>query len=123
MTEYLSLVFLYNRAKILLVLGVIPLSFLVIFLLRIGDPNEAGSEMLMERAFGGVWAVIMFIAVNLLGLMSVANSLNGRKALKATHATTGYTISDSDTMGPCDSILICDRKGGADYGGSRRDRY
>ncbi|MFR8854171.1 MAG: hypothetical protein ACLVHQ_04365 [Oscillospiraceae bacterium] len=46
----------------------------------------------MERAFGGVWAVIMFIAVNLLGLMSVANSLNGRKALKATHATTGYTI-------------------------------
>lgn len=95
MTEYLSLVFLYNRAsykKILLVLGVIPLSFLVIFLLRIGDPNEAGSEMLMERAFGGVWAVIIFIAVNLLGLMSVANSLNGRKALKATHATTGYTI-------------------------------
>lgn len=95
MTEYLSLVFLYNRAsykKILLVLGVIPLSFLVIFLLRIGDPYEAGSEMLMERAFGGVWAVIIFIAVNLLGLMSVANSLNGRKALKATHATTGYTI-------------------------------
>lgn len=67
MTEYLSLVFLYNRAsykKILLVLGVIPLSFLVIFLLRIGDPYEAGSEMLMERAFGGVWAVIIFIAVN-----------------------------------------------------------
>ena len=123
MTEYLSLVFLYNRAsykKILLVLGVIPLSFLVIFLLRIGDPYEAGSEMLMERAFGGVWAVIIFIAVNLLGLMSVANSFAG---FILSYCLFLLSCRDSDTLGPCDSVLICDRKGGVDYGGSCRDRY
>ncbi|NLD20100.1 MAG: hypothetical protein GX663_07650 [Clostridiales bacterium] len=48
--------------------------------------------MLMERAFGGIWAVLLFIAVNLMGLIFVANSLNGRKALKATYSTTGYTM-------------------------------
>lgn len=95
MNKYLSLIFLYNRAshkKILLVLGAIPLCFVGIFLLRIGNPYEAESEMLMERAFGGFWAVLLFAAVNVMGLMAVANSLNGKKALKATHATTGYTI-------------------------------
>lgn len=95
MNKYLSLIFLYNRAshkKILLIVGAIPLCFLAIFLLRIGNPYEAGSYMLMERAFGGVWAVLPLIAVNLMGLIAVATSLNGRKALKATHATTGYTM-------------------------------
>lgn len=46
----------------------------------------------MERAFGGIWAVLLFIAVNLMGMMAVVNSLNGKKALKATHATVGYTM-------------------------------
>ncbi len=46
--------------------------------------------MLMERAFGGVWAVL-FITINVMGLMTVVNSLNGkRNPLKATHATIGY---------------------------------
>ena len=95
MNKYLSLIFLYNRGSrkiIPLLAGAIPLCFLAIFCLRIGNPNEASSYMLMERAFGGVWAVLAFIAVNLLGLTSVANSLNGRKAMKATHSTTGYTM-------------------------------
>lgn len=95
MNKYFSLIFLYNRAgykKILLVAGAIPLSFLAIFLLRIGNPYEASPYLLMERAFGGVWAVLVFIAANLMGLMAVVNALNGKKALKATHATTGYTM-------------------------------
>ena len=95
MNKYLSLVFLYNRAgykKILLIVGAIPLCFLAIFLLRVGNPYEASSYMLMERAFGGVWAVLPLIAVTLAGLMTVANSLNGRKASKATCSTTGYTM-------------------------------
>ena len=95
MNKFLSLIFLYNRAsykKILLILGAIPLCFLAIFLLRIGNPYETSSYMLMERAFGGVWAVLVLIAVNLLGLISVVNSLNGKKALKAAHSTTGYTM-------------------------------
>ena len=95
MNKYLSLVFLYNRAshkKILLIAGVIPLGFLAIFLLRVGNPDEASPYMLMERGFGGIWAVLLFLAVNLMGLMAVVNSLNGKKALKATHATVGYTM-------------------------------
>ena len=95
MNKYLSLIFLYNRAgykKILLAAGAIPLCFLAIFLLRIGNPYEASSYMLMERAFGGVWAVLVLVAVNLTGLTAVVNSINGKKALKAAHSTTGYTI-------------------------------
>lgn len=95
MNKYLSLVFLYNRAshkKILLIAGIIPLSFLAIFLLRIGNPYEASPYMLMERAFGGVWPVLLLIAVNLMGLISVVSALNGKKDLKATHSTTGYTM-------------------------------
>ena len=95
MNKYLSLIFLYNRAgcrKILLIAVAIPLCFLIIFLLRTGSPYEAGSYMLMERAFGGAWAVLLFIAVNVAGLIAVANSLNGRKALKTSCATTGYTM-------------------------------
>ncbi|MDO4546314.1 MAG: hypothetical protein Q4C25_09160 [Bacillota bacterium] len=95
MNRYLSLVFLYNRAshkKLLLIAAAIPLGFLAIFLLRVGDSQEAGSYMLMERAFGGMWAVLLFIAANLLGLLSVASSLNGKKSLKSTASTTGYTM-------------------------------
>lgn len=95
MNKYLSLIFLYNRAgykKILLVAGAVPLFFLAIFLLRIGNPYAASSYMLMERAFGGIWAVLVLVAVNLAGLTAVVNSINGKKALKAAHSTTGYTI-------------------------------
>lgn len=107
MNKYLSLIFLYNRAgykKLLLLVGAIPLSFLAIFLLRIGNPYEASSYMLMERAFGGVWVVLLFIAVNLMGLMTVVNSLNGKKALKATHATIGYTMRRLN-LSPISSFL------------------
>lgn len=95
MEKYLSFIFLYNRAcfkKNLLIIGAIPLCFLAIFLWKIGNPAETSSYMLMERAFDGVWGVLVFVAVNLMGLVCVANALNGGKAMKATHATTGYTI-------------------------------
>ena len=95
LNRYLSLIFLYNRAghkKILLIAAVIPLGFLAIFLWKVGNPHEAEPYMLMERAFGGLWAVLLFLAVNLLGIMAVATSLNGKKALKGDGATTGYTI-------------------------------
>ena len=95
MNKYLSLIFLYNRAsykKILLIMGLIPLSFLAIFLLKIGNPYEASSHMFLERAFEGIWAVLILISVNLMGLISVVNSLNGKKALKDAHSTTGYTM-------------------------------
>lgn len=95
MNKYLSLIFLYNRAgykKILLIVGAIPICFLAIFLLRIGNPYAAGPYMLMELAFEGVWAVLVLIAANLMGLIAVVNSLNGKKALKAAHSTTGYTM-------------------------------
>ena len=108
MNKYLSLIFLYNRAshrKILLLVGAIPLSFLVIFLLRIGNPYDTSSYMLMERAFGGVWAVLLFITINVMGLMTVVNSLNGKKSLKATHATIGYTMRRLG-LSPISSFLI-----------------
>lgn len=95
MNKYLSLIFLYNRAggrKLLLTAAIIPIGFILIFLIRVGNPYEAGSYMLMERAFGGIWAVLPMIAACLLGLMAVADSLSGKKALKASCATTGYTI-------------------------------
>lgn len=95
MNKYLSVIFLYNKAshkKLLLIAGSIPLCFLAIFLLRIGDPHEAGSYLLMERAFGGAWAVLPLVTANLLGMLLVANSLNGRKALKGSGSTTGYTM-------------------------------
>lgn len=95
MNKYLSIVFLYNRAgykKLLLITGAIPLGFLAIFLFRTGNPYESDPYMLIERGFGGILPVLLLIAVNLLGMISVANSLNGKKALKATHATTGYTM-------------------------------
>lgn len=95
MNKYLSLIFLYNRAghrKLLLITAAIPLCLLAVFLIQAGNPNEAGSYMLMERGFGGIWAVLLFIGVNLLGLSAVVNALKGRQDAKAAHATTGYTI-------------------------------
>lgn len=95
MNKYLSLIFLYNRAgriKIPLAAAVIPVGFLAVFYARIGNPCEASSYLLMERGFGGFWAVLLFAAANLLGLTAVAGSLNGRKDMKASHATTGYTM-------------------------------
>ncbi|MGN1142957.1 MAG: hypothetical protein ACI4SU_00205, partial [Anaerovoracaceae bacterium] len=95
MNKYLSLIFLYSRAgykKILLLAGVIPLCFLLIFLLKIGNPYAASPYLLMERAFEGVWAVLLFLGVMLLGMFLAANSLNNKKDMKATHSTTGYTL-------------------------------
>ncbi|MGF6376580.1 hypothetical protein M2140_001657 [Clostridiales Family XIII bacterium PM5-7] len=95
LNQYLSLFFLYHRAshkKVLLLLGAIPLSFVIIFLWNIGDPRDASAYMLMERAFGGIWPVLSFILVNFLSLGVVSNALNGRKAMQATASTTGYTM-------------------------------
>lgn len=57
-----------------------------------GGLDDAGPYMLMERAFGGVWPVLVFVLANLAGLLSVSYSLNSKKALKTTCATTGYTM-------------------------------
>lgn len=95
MTKYLSFIFLYNRAgykRILLLAGAIPLTLLGIFFFRIGNPAESAPYLLPEQAFGGILPVLALIAVNLLGVLTVANSLNGKKAMKATHATPGYTM-------------------------------
>ena len=95
MKKYLSLIFLYNRGsykKLLLSAGTIPVCFGAILLLRTGNPFEADAYMLMERAFGGIWSVLLFIAVILIGLLSAVNSLNGKKAAKGTLSTTGYTV-------------------------------
>lgn len=95
MSKYLSLIFLYNKAgykRILFLIGLLLLGLLAIFFLRIGNPAAASAYMLPERAFGGIWAVLLLIVVNLLGILSVANAPNGKKELKASHATTGYTM-------------------------------
>lgn len=95
LNQSLSLIFLYSRAgykKVLLVAGVIPLCFLIIFLFKIGDPDMASPYLLMERAFGGIWPVLLFVAVLLLGMFLAANSLKNKKDMKATHSTTGYTL-------------------------------
>lgn len=78
MNKYLSLIYLYNRAssrKLLLIAGLIPISFIAVFWLKL--------EAL---------AVLLFVAAVLLGMMAVATSLNGKKASKGDCSTTGYTI-------------------------------
>lgn len=95
MNKYLSLVFLYNRAgykKLLLTVGCIPLCLLIIFFVRIGNPCETNPYMLMERAFGGMWPVLVLIATMLLGIMAVSSSLNGKNASRSTCSTTGFTM-------------------------------
>ena len=78
MNKYLSLIYLYNRAssrKLLLIAGMIPISFIATFWLKL--------EAL---------AVLLFVIAILLGMMAVATSLNGKKASKGDCSTTGYTI-------------------------------
>ena len=88
MDRYLSLVFLYNKAsykKIISVAAAIPISFLVIFLIKVGNPLEANPFMLMEKGFGGVWFVLLFAAAVFIGLTAIANALNGK--ITGTHVT------------------------------------
>ncbi|MGI6766279.1 MAG: hypothetical protein ACOX4R_03555 [Lentihominibacter sp.] len=95
MDRYLSLMFLYNRAgykKFLLIIAAIPLCFLLLFLVRVGIPSEASSYMLVERAFGGAWGILILIAVNLIGYTVMVNALNGKKSLKISHSIPGYTL-------------------------------
>ena len=95
MDKYLSLVYLYNRAgyrKLLIIFLVIPICYLLIFLIRTGNPSDANPFMLMERGFGGVPGILTLIAAVLLVYSAIIDSINGKKALKASHATTGYTI-------------------------------
>lgn len=95
MNKYLSLFFLYNRAgnkKILAISPVVPLCFFIVFLIRVGNPSEASAFLLMERAFGGVWGVLVFVTANLTAYYVVVNAINGKKAFKAAPSTTGYTI-------------------------------
>lgn len=95
MNRYLSLFFLYNRAcrKGLLVAAFsIPIGLSAVFLIKTGNVNSANSYMLMEHSFGGVSAVVLFLAAVLISLMAVANSFTGRKSMKVTNAITGYTF-------------------------------
>ena len=95
MDKYLSLVYLYNRAgyrKLLIIFLAIPICYLLIFLIRTGSPADASPFMLMERGFGGVPGILTLIAAALLVCSAIIDSINGKKALKASHATTGYTI-------------------------------
>lgn len=95
MNKYLSLIFLYNRAsykKLLFIAGAIPLGFLTVFMIKVGAPGEADPFMLIERAFGGVWTVLLFLAALVLCIWTVSTSLNGKKAVKGDISTTGYTI-------------------------------
>lgn len=95
MSKYMSLIFLYEKTgkrKLLAAYSFIPICFLAAFLAQAGNPAEAVSLMLMERGFGGILDVAFFVAAILLMYSVVVSSLNGKKALKASHSTTGYTI-------------------------------
>lgn len=70
----------------------IPIGLSAIFLIKTGNVNGANSYMLMEHSFGGVSAVVLFLAAVLISLMAVANSFTGRKSMKVTNAITGYTF-------------------------------
>lgn len=95
MNKYLPLVFLYNRAgfkKILLSIGFIPFCLLIIFFVRIGNPQIASSYMLVERAFGGIWPVVALIAAMVIGIFAISSALNGKNASRSTCSTTGHTM-------------------------------
>lgn len=95
MARFLSIVLLYNRAscqKIIMALVAVPLLFMALFLCKAGNPAKADGFMLLERGFGGMVAVLILIVVIVIALMAVSNALNGRKDLKATHATVGYIM-------------------------------
>ena len=95
MNKYLSLIFLYNRAsykKLLLIFGAIPITLTLLLFIRVGNPTNTEPFMLMENAFGGIFGVILLIAIILGSLLAVVNSLNSKKELMMTHATVGYTM-------------------------------
>ncbi len=95
MERFLSIIYLYNKAswqKLTLIIAVLPLGFLITCLWNVGIPTADNSLMLLERAFGGITPVLIFIGVMMLALLAVANTLNGRKDLKATHTTIGFTL-------------------------------
>ncbi len=95
MNRFLSIIYLYHKAswqKLMLVIAAIPLGFLAIGLWNVGVPSQENAWMLIEQAFDGLLPVIILIAVLMMGLLTVANTLNGRKDLKATHATVGFTL-------------------------------
>ena len=95
MNKNLSLIFLYNKAaykRLILIFMVIPILFAGLFLLKTGGASHMDSFMLMERGFGGIWAVLAFVIINVIASLTVANSLNDKKSLKASHSTPGYTI-------------------------------
>ena len=95
MSRYFSLIYVYNRAvykKLLAILAVIPMSFAAMLLVKTGALGNSDSFMLMERSFDGVVPVLFFSTINVIALMAVIGSVNGKKALKASHSTIGYTI-------------------------------
>lgn len=95
MNRYMSLIFLYKKSgnkKIYIAYLIIPICFLTVFLTGIGPLSEATSFMLVERGFGGIPDVIAFIAVILLAYYFIISAVNDKKAVKAAHSTTGYTI-------------------------------
>ncbi len=95
MSKYLSIIYIYNRAsfqRLILILTAIPLSLACLFLCRAGTPAKGFDFMLLERGFGGMWGVLILIGAMLCVVLTVTNSLNGRKDQKATHATPGYTL-------------------------------
>lgn len=95
MSKYMSLIFLYEKTgkkKMLIAYLFVPICFLAAFLARVGPPAEAAPIMLVERGFMGIWDVAVFVAAILIMYYFLVSGLNGKKALKASHSTTGYTI-------------------------------
>lgn len=79
MNKYLSLIFLYNRAagkKIVLTAAIIPIGFLAVFLLRVGDPHKTNAYMLMERGFGGVCAFHLWPPISRCSSIILPSSLS-----------------------------------------------
>ena len=82
MNKNLSLIFLYNKAaykRLILVFMAIPILFASLFLIKTGGISHMDSFMLMERGFGGIWAVLALILANVIASVTVANSLNDKK--------------------------------------------
>lgn len=95
MSKYLSLVCLYNKSafrKTILLGATIPLTFAAIYAVKFRLMGPGGSFMAMERTLGGAWTVLAFVVILVLSVTGTMNSVNGKKALKAAHSTTGYTI-------------------------------
>lgn len=111
MSRCLSIIYLYNKAswqKLMLVVAVIPFVFLAVFLWNIKMSSVNVSWILPEQVFGGAFPVLILIASMVLALLTVANTLNGRKDLKATHATIGFTLRRMHTspIGSYFAVLV-----------------